>query len=248
MKKLKIILSIIMITVLFFNCIDDNNSGGLQEITNIDKKPETDTTSLILKNVSAGPYTLNLVLLKDPPWNYKIQIKDFSTDEIVAETRADLGARPLPYYADEDYLVLMAASEEGETDGLGDPAILTFLVFDISSKSFRRYGVTNPEIMSFRIIEDILYAGNHLMESPCGAVTVIDLDTGETTCVYQVKDGDELRPIETWAPMIGLNTEGDVVVQITEDDGRLYKIENDYLVFAEEGSIEEFENPDLPVR
>jgi hypothetical protein len=247
MKKLKRLLLIIMIAVVFFGCLN-NKSVGFAETEDGCKKSDTETADPLLNNVNVGPYVLDVVLLDGPPWNYHIRIRDSSTDNIIAETRARLTARPLSYYVDEDYFVVIAASEQGETDGLGDPAIMTFLVFDISEKRFMRYGVGNPEIMSFRVIKNKLYVGNHLMESERGSVTVIDLVTGETTRVFTVKAGNESRPIKTWAPAIGLNAQGDVVVQIDEDETKLYRIENDYLVFAEEGSVEEFENPDLPIR
>jgi len=248
MKKLKAVLLIIIISALFFNCLKDNKSGGYKETNENNREVDSETTSESLNIVMAGPYTFNMILLNTAPYEYKIKMKDPSSDKIIAETRASLGSRPLPYYSDHEYFVLLVDPNGGETDGLGNIAYRAFLVFDISEKQFKRYGTMEPEVMNFRVIKNTLYVGNHLMESPNGSVTTIDLLTGKTNYIYQLKDGDEFKALETWAPVIALNSDGSIVVQLNEYENKLYRIENDYLIFTQGGSINQLENPNLPIR
>jgi hypothetical protein len=131
---------------------------------------------------------------------------------------------------------------------LGIPPNRVFLVSAVAEKQFKRFGTMDFEVMSFRVIKDKLYISNHYIESEDGSLTIIDLASEKTSYIYQLKVEEELKPLETWAPFIGINAKGEVVVQLNEDENKLYRIENDYLVFAQAGSIEQFENSNLPLR
>jgi hypothetical protein len=121
MNKPKAILSMIMISGLFINCLEDNKSGGTTEIKDSNLKSDSEKNSLPSENVLVGPYVLNLVLSNKALFEYEIQIKDPSTDKIMAQTRAGLGTSPLTYYCDSDYFVLPVDPREGEIDFFGDP-------------------------------------------------------------------------------------------------------------------------------
>jgi len=131
---------------------------------------------------------------------------------------------------------------------MGNPVYKVFLVFDIAVLQFKRYGIMFPSADYFCGIRNKLYSGSHLEESPDAALTIIDLLSGKTRDIFRLKDGDEFKNIETWAPVVGVTDEGEVVVRLVEYDNKLYRIENGYLVFHQNGIITPPPNPLLPLQ
>jgi hypothetical protein len=235
------ITAILMIMVGAANCAGDRKPDKVRPPA--DYQAQADAPQIVI-----GPPRLSLELCGTEPFLYDVGITDPGSGNVITRTQARIGSSPLPYYSDGNYIVLPVDANEGETDALGNMAYKAFLVYDIKAGSFRRYGAVYPSPFYFCVIHNTLYVGNHLEESPDGSLTIIDLPSGKTAYVYQLKDGDEVSSIETWAPVIGVNEEGEVVVRLSEYDEKLYRIENGYLVFHQNGIITPPPNPLLPLQ
>lgn len=236
----KIIL-VLLISVLSLNCAGDNKS----DMT----RPAPDHSRNVDEpQIGIGPYLLNPVLSAEAPFMYDIRIIDPASGKIMEHTQASIGASAVHYFSDADYFVLPVDPNQGEVDGSGNPVYKVFLVFDIAVLQFKRYGIMFPSADYFCVIRNKLYIGSHLEESPDAALTIIDLLSGKIRYIFRLKDGDEFKNIETWAPVVGVTDEGEVVVRLVEYDEKLYRIENGYLVFHQNGIITPPPNPLLPLQ
>ncbi len=208
----------------------------------------TEEENLPERGMRVGDYLLELVLSTEAPYFYKLYI---SADQGQSwyEDSASITTRPVPYYADEDYFILLIEAQPEDLDSFGYQANKSYLVFQKSDNTIKHLHTRDYEIMSFRVFDGILYSGIHITESPNGSISTMDMETGEITYIYQILPGEEKIRIDAWAPQAQQQDTGEILVWIDEYNQQSYHIAGDLLVPGETMSPEPFyRNPELPLR
>ncbi len=179
-----------------------------------------------------------------PDWHYLLTISN--KQGILLTNTLKLSRRPVSYFLDDRYLVLLSDGEPGETDPNGYYAPTAFVVYDIRTQSLRRYPENGYEVGNFKVIDAKIYAGIHLTESPNGQLIVIDLASGETGYVSTIIKQNQTNRIEAWAPQAGLNEQGKIVVMLSEGDAeKIYTIQSNVLRAAPVSGFKWYVNPQL---
>lgn len=200
------------------------------------------------RGMKAGDYLIELVLQNETPYYYDIFLSPDHGDNWY-ESSASIGTRPVLYYADEEYFILLADSESGQMDSRGFYANNVYVVFDTAQKKFKQIPIRDYQPITFRVIDNVLYGGNHFEESPNGSITIVDIQTGEIQYIYHILKGEETIGIEAWAPQVQKSETGELLVWLSEYNQQSYRIEGELLIPGEILPPESFyENPTLPIR